>query len=207
MACSPAARPLPAAARARSGLGRAVGGEARQADLAGHAGDVDDAAAAPGGHLRRQRGDQEVRRPDVGGEQPVEGRRVQVGGRPEPRKPGVIDQDIDRADPLSQIAQLGQVAEVGGLEARLPAVFGDRVDHRDAAGGVSPVHDDFGAMPADLLGRRPADARGGPGSQGPNALEVWLLIHLLSSRWRSCVRFWLSTSTMDGAGTGGVSPA
>jgi hypothetical protein len=30
-------------------------------------------AAASGGHLRRQRADQEIRRPDVGGEQPVEG--------------------------------------------------------------------------------------------------------------------------------------
>src|SRR6266478_5069169 len=69
---------------------------------------------------------------------------------------------------------------------------------------VRTSRSDFGAMSAELFGRRPAGARGGPGNQGADALQVSLLIHLLSSRWRSCVRFWLSTSTMDGAGPGAV---
>src|SRR5690348_6283179 len=46
--------------RRQGRLSGAVGGAAGQADLAGHAGDVDDAAAAPGSHLRRQHGDQAV---------------------------------------------------------------------------------------------------------------------------------------------------
>ncbi len=44
----------------------AVSGDDRAGDVAG---------ASPGGHLRGQRRDQEVRRPDVGGEEPVKGRR------------------------------------------------------------------------------------------------------------------------------------
>jgi Transmembrane secretion effector len=44
--------------------------------------------------------------------------------------------------------------------------------HRGAAAGVPAVHDDLGAVPAELFGRCPADARGGPGNQGAEALEV-----------------------------------
>jgi hypothetical protein len=44
------------------------------------------------------------------------------------------------------------------------------------------VHDDLGAMPAEFFGRRPADARSGPGDQGADAVEVSLFVHLLSFR-------------------------
>ena len=47
---------------------------------------------------------------------------------------------------------------------------------------ASAVHDDLGAMPAEILGRRLADARGGPGNQGTEILEVSVLAHLSSVR-------------------------
>jgi hypothetical protein len=72
------------------------------------------------------------------------------------------------------------MAEIGGHEAGLAAFGGDGIDHRGAAAGVPSVHDDFGAMPAELFGGCPADARGCPGNQGTAALEVSLFPHLLS---------------------------
>jgi hypothetical protein len=71
----------------------------------------------------------------------------------------------------------GRVGEVGRHEAGLAARRGDRIDHRGAAAGVPPVHDDPGAMPAEFLGRGPADARGGPRHQGAEALEIPLVVH------------------------------
>ena len=118
--------------------------------------EADDAAASPGGHLRGQRSDQEVRRPDVGGEEPVEGRHIEFGRRPEPGEPGVVDQDVNRAGLLGQVVQLGGVAEVGGHEAGLPARRGDHVDYRGTARGVPSVHDHLGAVPGQALGHRPA---------------------------------------------------
>ncbi len=110
------------------------------------------------------------------GEEPVEGRRVEVRGRPEPGEPGVVDQYVDRAGLAGEVVQPGRVGEVGRHEAGLAALRGDRVDHRGAAIDVAPVHDDLGAMPAELLGRCLADARGGPGHQGTETLQVWLVV-------------------------------
>jgi hypothetical protein len=42
------------------------------------------------------------------------------------------------------------------------------------------MDDDFGAMAAQLLGRRPADTRTSPRNQGTDALEISLLVHLSS---------------------------
>jgi hypothetical protein len=80
------------------------------------------------------------------------------------------------------VVHLGRVGEVGRHEAGLTARRGDRAGHRGAAGGVAPVHDDLGAMPAELFGRCLADARGGPGNQGTETLEVSLIVHLSSFR-------------------------
>jgi hypothetical protein len=80
------------------------------------------------------------------------------------------------------VVHLGRVGEVGRHEAGLAARRGDRAGHRAAAIGVAPVHDDLGAMPAELFGRCLADARGGPGNQGTETLEVWLVVHLSSFR-------------------------
>ena len=118
--------------------------------------------------------------PDVGGEEPVEGRHVEVRGRPEPGEAGVVDQHVDRAGLLDEVVQLGRVAEVGRHEAGLAALGGDRVDHRGAAAGVPSVHDELGAVPAEFFGRSPADARRCPGNQGNHALQVPLVVHLSS---------------------------
>jgi hypothetical protein len=72
--------------------------------------------------------------------------------------------------------------ELGRHEAGLAAGRGDRVDHRGAAIDVPPVHDDLGAVPGELSGCCPADARGGPGNQGTETLEVSLVVHLSSFR-------------------------
>src|SRR5579859_7672024 len=76
----------------------------------------------------------------------------------------------------SAVVHLGRVGEVGRHEAGLAARHGDRVDDRGAAAGVASVHDDLGAMPAERFGRGPADARGGPGNQGAEAIEVPLVV-------------------------------
>ena len=44
------------------------------------------------------------------------------------------------------------------------------------------MHYELGAMPAELFGCCPADARGGPGNQGTETLEVSLLAHFSSFR-------------------------
>src|SRR5258708_6903436 len=67
-------------------------------------------------------------------------------------------------------------------ERVIAARRGDRAGYRGAAVGVAPVHDDLGAMPAELFGRCLADARGGPGNQGTETLEVSLVVHLSSFR-------------------------
>ena len=108
--------------------------------------------------------------------------RSKVRGRPEPGEPGVVDQHVDRARLLGEVVHLGRAGEVGRHEAGLTAHRGDRAGHREAAIGVPPVHDDLGALPAELFGRCPADARGGPGYQGADALEVSLVVHLSSFR-------------------------
>ena len=144
--------------RRQCGLGGAVGGATGETDLAGHAPDVDDAAASPSGHLRCQRSDEEVRRSDVGGEKPIEGRHVELRRRSEPGEPGVVDQDVDPADLLDQTLQLGRIAEIGGHEARLAALGCDGVNDCFTTAGVASVHDDFGAVAGELLGRRLADA-------------------------------------------------
>ena len=172
--------------RRQRALGRTVGGAARHADLAGHAPDVDDAAAAPGGHLRGQRRDQEVGSPDVGGEEPVEGRHVEIPGRPEPGDPGVVDQDVDRAGLLDEVLELARVAQVGGGEPGLAALGGDGVDHGPATVGVAAVHDDFGALAAQFLSRGLADARGGPRDQCAQAFKVSLSAHEFVLSVRIC---------------------
>jgi len=74
----------------------------------------------------------------------------------------------------------GRAGEVGRHEAGLAALCGDRAGHRAAAAGVAAVHDDLAAAPAELFGRCPADARGGPGNPGTETLEVSLAVHLSS---------------------------
>ena len=106
----------------------------------------------------------------------AEGRRVEVRRRPEPGVPGVVDQHVDRRGLPGQFVQLGRVAEVGGDEPGLAALGGDGVDHRLAAAGVAPVHDDLGAVPRQLLGRRLADAGGRAGDQRAQAFKVSLLV-------------------------------
>src|SRR5207253_4556122 len=98
------------------------GGAAGEADLAGHAPEVDDAAAAPGRHLGGEGGDEEVRRPDVRGEKAVEGSHIEIRCRPEPAEAGVVDQDVDCAGLLDEVVERGRVAEIGGDEAGLAAV-------------------------------------------------------------------------------------
>jgi len=44
-------------------------------------------------------------------------------------------------------------------------------------GGVAAVHDDVGAVPAELRGGCLADSRRGAGDQGREALEVSLFAH------------------------------
>jgi hypothetical protein len=44
--------------------------------------------------------------------------------------------------------------------AGIAALGGDGVDHRRAVAGIPSVHDDISAVPGQLLGGGPADARG-----------------------------------------------
>ena len=74
---------------------RAVGSHAWLAVARDHRGDVDDRAAAAGGDLRGERGDEKERRLDVDLEQTVERRLVGVNRRSEGGKAGTVDQDID----------------------------------------------------------------------------------------------------------------
>ena len=187
LAASSAPTPLYALYSARWGFSplatTAVGGAPGHADLAGHAANVDDAAAAPSGHLRGQRAHEEVRRPDVGGEEAVKGRHVELRRGPEPGDPGVIDQNVNCADPLGELVQLHGVAEVGGGEAGYPALGADAVHHLRAARAVPPVHDDFRSAPAQLVRGCPPDARGRAGDQCAEAFEVSLLVHALPFHW------------------------
>ena len=78
------------------------------------------------------------------------------------------------------------MAEICGDESGLAALGCDPVNDCRTAVGVASLHDDFGAVAAKLLGRRLADARGGTGDQGAEALEVSLSVHVRCPfRWGS----------------------
>src|SRR2546427_13070303 len=77
--------------RNQGGLGGPVGRAAGQAEPAGHAADVNDAALAPGRHPWRERGDEVERCANVVGKHAIEGGDVEVCGWPPRRVPGVVD--------------------------------------------------------------------------------------------------------------------
>jgi hypothetical protein len=73
------------------------------------------------------------------------------GGGAEREDAGVVDQDVDVAaaelDGLAgQLARAGLAGQRGGDEVGLAAGGADALDGLVAAGGVSPVHDDVGAV-------------------------------------------------------------
>src|SRR5450755_4785608 len=121
------------------------------------------------GTVSRLRGTfSDVLRPDVDGEELIEGGHVEFRGGPEPRHPGVVNQDVDRAGLLDQIVYPGALAEISRDEAGLAAVGVDGVGYRCAA-GFAAGHDDLGAVPGQLLGRCPSDSRRRPGDQRAQA--------------------------------------
>src|SRR5207302_9536492 len=120
-----------------------VGCATREADLAGHAADVDDAALAPGRHARRERGNEKERGADVAGEQRVERLDFEVRRCAEPGEPGVVDQDVNIADSFDETLEVGWIAEVRADEARPPAQGGNRFDGLGASGGVAAMDDDL----------------------------------------------------------------
>ena len=96
--------------------------------------------------------------------------------------PGVVDQHVNRGGLRGQVVKLGRDAEVGGEETGLAALGGDGVDHRLAAAGVASVHDDLGAVPCQLLGRRLADAGCRAGDQRAQAFKISLRVHVAHHR-------------------------
>ena len=80
------------------------------------------------------------------------------GVGPNQAYPALLTSTSTAAACRGQFVKRGRVAEVGGDETGLAALGGDGVDHRLAAAGVAPVHDDLGAVARQLLGHRPADS-------------------------------------------------
>src|SRR5712691_10332703 len=123
---------------------RAVRGTAGETEAAGHAADVDDAPGPTHHHAWRKCGDEEERRPDIGGEHRIEGReRKGFRGSPH-REPGVVNQDVDVANLLGETGDARGVGEVSGDEVGATALQLDFFDRLDTARSVATMHGDVG---------------------------------------------------------------
>ena len=67
---------------------------------------------------------------------------VEVGGGPEPGRPGVVDQDVDICDLVHEAVDFNGGGQVGGDEPRAAAPLLDRRDDLRPTGGVTAVHHD-----------------------------------------------------------------
>ena len=150
--------------------------------------------------LGGERGHEEVGGTDVGVEEPVVGRDVEVGGRSEPGDPGIVDQHVDGIELCDETVDLGWVAQVGGDESG-PTPFGlDGVDDLGAPLRVPTVHHDRVPVAAEPERRRPADARGGAGDQRDRRHSFCLNRHGGSSLCRRIYRpIYLSTTGQRGS--------
>src|SRR5450755_1837255 len=70
-------------------------------------------------------------------------------------------------------------AEISRDEAGLAAVGVDGAGYRCAA-GFAAVHDDLGAVTGQSLGGRPSESSRRPGDQRAQALQVTVVVHVLS---------------------------
>ena len=154
------------------GVGRAVGGGAGQADLSGHAADVDDASGSALDHGGGQCRDKVVGGAHVAVEQGVEGLGPEVFGRAEPGEPGVVDQHVHPPGLGGQARDPVRIAQVRGDEPGLPAGLLDRLDGLLPAARITAVHQDFVAVGGELERDRPADAGGCTGHQRDLRMEV-----------------------------------
>src|SRR5450755_1708746 len=151
-----------------------------------------DSGSSPAGSLRRRNsgisrhystsGDQDApgqRQDDRGGEELIGGGHVELRGGPGPDHPGVVNQDVDRAGLLDQIVCPGVLLRSAATKRALPpsALMASATA---VPPGFAAVHDDLGAVPGQLLGGRPSDSRRRPGDQRAQALEVTVVVHVLS---------------------------
>ena len=152
-----------------------VRSHARDPELGGHGGDVDDGAPATLGHPGRDVADQVERRLHVGAEGGVEHVFPEARGGAEGTAARVVDQDVDPppgrlGGAAAQVPRGRRVVQVGLHEVGLAAVRPDLVHDRRAAAGVPARHEHVGPP----LGQRDRgglpDPAGGAGDQrGPPA--------------------------------------
>ena len=134
----------------------------------------EDRSAIPGAIA----GDEEVRGAHVAVEEIVERCLVQIRRRPEPRSPGVVDQDVHGSDLFDQASHRRYVLQIGCHEPRPAPLPLDLPDHFGPSLGVPAVHDDVPAVAGQPQGGRPAYAGGRPGDDGP--------ARRCPSRWPFC---------------------
>ena len=134
---------------------------ARRADARRVGGDVDDPSRLSRGHARKHRVMHVERAGEVDRDQLLPLRRLRLDERPEHVPAGVVDQDVDRAEPGlgrgdrgGDLRPVGDVAEEG---------FGGEACGRDAGRDlarrieVEVEHRDLGAFRGKAARRRPAD--------------------------------------------------
>ena len=120
------------AQRDEPGLRRRVGAEARQPAKAGDAGDGDDAPVAARDHPRHDAGDRRRRADEVGLEDRLDPRPVELLARRDPARAGVGDEKIDRAPRVDRAhRRVGRVAVADVEHERLgAAAAGDDLRHQ-----------------------------------------------------------------------------
>lgn len=103
----------------------------------------------------------------------------------EPRKAGVVDQDVDGARLVAQAAQVDRVPDVGGDEPSVPARFLNLGDGLRAALLIAAVDDDIGPELGQRPRRRTTDAR--QSLLEPAAMRGPMLLRMAAGRRRKPV--------------------
>lgn len=140
------------------GLRRAVGGGAGNAALCGDRRDVDDAAAAPGRHLLRERRGEEERSLHIRLEELLERVQALLDRGSERERSGVVHQDVHVIRLLDKPAHRLRIPQVGLAETCPPAVLPEQGRSLDA-GFLTPAGDhDLGSLAGEQPCGREADA-------------------------------------------------
>ena len=161
-------------------LGRAVGGAPREAALARHRGDVDQVTppARQEPRQRQLRADDDAVEVDV--DHPLRGRIGLVDERADRHDPGVVDEDVERAEPALNLDKEGfEAGAVGDVECQADGAAAELGSCLLGQRGLDVADRDPGALRDQRGRRRPPDSPCSAGDSDDLAGErSWSLGHV-----------------------------
>ena len=153
-------------------LGGAVGRQARGGGAAGQRGDVDDVAGAARAHAPHRL----LRAVDDGVQVDLElagdARLVLLVERRDHHDPGVVDEDVERAEALLDLVEEGgEAAPVGHVEGEADRAVGELGGGGLGGGGVEIADGDHDPLAGERAGERLTDAAGAARDDGDLAAQ------------------------------------